>query len=68
MQQGVTLADPFRIDLRGELSVGQDVEIDVGCIFEGKVQITDNVKIGAYCVIKNATIGQRHAHCAFYTY
>lgn len=57
MQQGVTLADPFRLDVRGELKVGQDVEIDVGCVFEGQVNISNNVKIGAYCVIKNASIG-----------
>lgn len=57
LQKGVTLADPFRIDVRGQLAVGQDVEIDIGCIFEGVVNIADNVKIGAYCVIKNASIG-----------
>ena len=57
MQQGVTLADPFRLDVRGALKVGHDVEIDVGCVFEGQVNISNNVKIGAYCVIKNASIG-----------
>ncbi len=57
MQAGVSLQDPFRIDVRGEMEVGQDVEIDVGCVFEGKVSLADNVKIGAYCVIKDATIG-----------
>jgi bifunctional UDP-N-acetylglucosamine pyrophosphorylase/glucosamine-1-phosphate N-acetyltransferase len=57
LAQGVTLADPDRIDVRGKLSCGQDVEIDVGCIFEGNVQLADNVQIGAYCVIKNASIG-----------
>ncbi|HNV88166.1 MAG TPA: bifunctional UDP-N-acetylglucosamine diphosphorylase/glucosamine-1-phosphate N-acetyltransferase GlmU [Methylotenera sp.] len=56
MLAGVTLLDPLRIDVRGELSVGKDVEIDVGCVFEGKVSIADNVKIGAYCVIKDAEI------------
>jgi len=56
MQAGVTLLDPLRIDVRGELSAGKDVEIDVGCVFEGKVSIADNVKIGAYCVIKDADI------------
>ena len=55
--QGVTLADPGRIDIRGELQVGRDVEIDVGCIFEGQVSLGDDVRIGAYCVIKDATIG-----------
>lgn len=57
MQQGVTLADPFRLDVRGSLTVGKDITIDVGCVFEGRVKIADNVKIGAYCVIKNASIG-----------
>jgi bifunctional UDP-N-acetylglucosamine pyrophosphorylase/glucosamine-1-phosphate N-acetyltransferase len=57
MRQGVTLRDPNRFDLRGTLEVGQDVEIDVNVIFEGKNQIGNNVKIGANCSIKNATIG-----------
>jgi len=57
MQAGASLQDPFRIDVRGEMEVGQDVEIDVGCVFEGKVSLADNVKIGAYCVIKDATVG-----------
>jgi bifunctional UDP-N-acetylglucosamine pyrophosphorylase/glucosamine-1-phosphate N-acetyltransferase len=56
LQAGVTLSDPLRIDVRGELSVGKDVEIDIGCVFEGKVTLGDNVKIGPYCVIKNAAI------------
>ncbi len=58
MAQGVTLADPARIDVRGQLSCGRDVEIDVGCIFEGKVELADNVRVGAYSVIRNATISQ----------
>ena len=53
---GVTLADPARIDVRGTLSCGRDVEIDVGCIFEGKVELADNVRVGAYTVIRNASI------------
>ncbi len=57
MQAGVTLHDHFRIDVRAEMEVGSDVEIDVGCIFEGKVALADNVKIGAYCVIKDTSIG-----------
>jgi bifunctional UDP-N-acetylglucosamine pyrophosphorylase/glucosamine-1-phosphate N-acetyltransferase len=56
--QGVTLADPARIDVRGKLSCGHDVEIDVGCIFEGEVSLGDNVQVGAYSVIRNATIGK----------
>ena len=57
MQSGVTLTDPFRIDVRGELQVGRDVEIDIGCVFEGNVSLADGVKIGAYCVIKDSSIG-----------
>lgn len=56
LQAGVTLSDPARLDIRGEVTTGQDVEIDIGCVFEGKVNIADNVKIGAYCVIKDALI------------
>ncbi|OGS95596.1 MAG: UDP-N-acetylglucosamine diphosphorylase/glucosamine-1-phosphate N-acetyltransferase [Gallionellales bacterium RIFCSPLOWO2_02_FULL_57_47] len=53
---GVTLADPARIDVRGKLSCGRDVEIDVGCIFEGDVSLGNNVRVGAYSVIRNASI------------
>ena len=56
MTAGVTLRDPYRTDVRGNLHCGQDVEIDIGCVFVGNVNIGDNVKIGAYCVIKNANI------------
>ena len=56
MEAGVRLADPARFDLRGELDCGQDVEIDVGCIFEGAVTLGDNVRIGAHCVVANAKI------------
>ena len=58
MVQGVTLADPARIDIRGELSVGQDIEIDVNCVFEGDVTLADGVSIGANCVIKDSRIGK----------
>lgn len=54
MYAGARLADPSRIDVRGEVVVGQDVEIDVGCVFEGRVVLGDGVKIGAHCVISNA--------------
>jgi bifunctional UDP-N-acetylglucosamine pyrophosphorylase / glucosamine-1-phosphate N-acetyltransferase len=53
---GVRLADPARFDLRGTLACGSDVEIDVGCVFEGAVTLADQVKIGAYCVIRDAQI------------
>jgi bifunctional UDP-N-acetylglucosamine pyrophosphorylase/glucosamine-1-phosphate N-acetyltransferase len=56
MDQGVKLFDPTRIDVRGELAVGRDVEIDINCIFEGKVSLGDNVRIGANCVIRNTSI------------
>jgi len=56
LEQGVTLADPTRIDVRGELICGRDVEIDVGCVFEGKVTLADGVRIGAHCVISDADI------------
>jgi bifunctional UDP-N-acetylglucosamine pyrophosphorylase/glucosamine-1-phosphate N-acetyltransferase len=54
---GVRLADPARFDLRGELRCGRDVEIDVGCIFEGTVELGDDVRIGAHCILRNARIG-----------
>ena len=56
MAAGVRLADPGRFDQRGELRCGSDVEIDVGCIFEGSVELGDGVRIGAYCVLRNARI------------
>ncbi|WP_296871582.1 bifunctional UDP-N-acetylglucosamine diphosphorylase/glucosamine-1-phosphate N-acetyltransferase GlmU [Tibeticola sp.] len=56
MAQGVRLADPARIDLRGELHCAQDVEIDVNCVFEGRVELGEGVRIGANCVIANARI------------
>ncbi|MDN7701734.1 bifunctional UDP-N-acetylglucosamine diphosphorylase/glucosamine-1-phosphate N-acetyltransferase GlmU [Burkholderia semiarida] len=54
---GVTLADPARLDVRGALRCGRDVSIDVNCVFEGNVTLADNVTIGANCVIRNASIG-----------
>ncbi|WP_407278970.1 bifunctional UDP-N-acetylglucosamine diphosphorylase/glucosamine-1-phosphate N-acetyltransferase GlmU [Aromatoleum evansii] len=57
MDAGVTVLDPARIDVRGELECGRDVEIDVGCVFEGRVELGDDVRIGANCVIRNARIG-----------
>ncbi len=56
MEQGVRLADPARLDVRGELLCAQDVSIDVNCVFEGQVSLGEGVKIGANCVIANATI------------
>ena len=56
MSLGAKLYDPSRIDIRGELEVGKDVEIDVNCIFEGAVSLGDGVRIGANCVIRNTRI------------
>ena len=58
MTAGVTLADPKRIDVRGQLDVGNDVFIDVNVIFEGKVSIASHVSIGANCIIKDSEIGE----------
>lgn len=56
LEQGVTLMDPARIDVRGELSCGKEVVIDVNCIFEGLVQLGDNVVVGANCVLRNTSV------------
>lgn len=56
MEQGVTLSDPSRIDIRGQLSCGRDVEIDVNCIFEGQVVLGDNVIVKANCILKNVSV------------
>ena len=57
LEAGVRLADPARFDLRGTLATGSDVDIDVGCVFEGEVTLGDDVRIGAHCVIRDAVIG-----------
>jgi bifunctional UDP-N-acetylglucosamine pyrophosphorylase/glucosamine-1-phosphate N-acetyltransferase len=57
MLQGATLADPSRVDIRGEISVGKDVFIDVNVVFVGKVTIGDRTKIGPHCYIKDCEIG-----------
>jgi bifunctional UDP-N-acetylglucosamine pyrophosphorylase / glucosamine-1-phosphate N-acetyltransferase len=56
MAAGVTLADPARLDIRGEVTIGQDVTIDINVILEGKVNIADNVTIAANCIIKDSSI------------
>ncbi|SET66675.1 bifunctional UDP-N-acetylglucosamine diphosphorylase/glucosamine-1-phosphate N-acetyltransferase GlmU [Thalassotalea agarivorans] len=58
MIDGASLMDPARIDIRGTVSVGQEVIIDVNCIFEGDVTLADGAKIGANCILKNCTIGK----------
>ena len=65
MAQGVRLADPARLDVRGELICGRDVFIDVNCVFEGKVELEEAVEIGPNCVIKNAHIGAGTRLAAF---
>ena len=57
MLAGVTVIDPARLDVRGEVTVGRDVVLDVNVILEGKVTLGDRVQIGANCVIRNASIG-----------
>jgi bifunctional UDP-N-acetylglucosamine pyrophosphorylase/glucosamine-1-phosphate N-acetyltransferase len=58
LEQGVTLTDPARIDVRGELRCGKDVHIDINCLFEGKVTLEDNVTIGANSVLKNTHVAR----------
>ncbi|WP_372612531.1 bifunctional UDP-N-acetylglucosamine diphosphorylase/glucosamine-1-phosphate N-acetyltransferase GlmU [Halomonas sp.] len=57
MVEGVALLDPDRLDVRGSLSCGHDVEIDVGCVFEGEVELGEGVRIGPHCVIRDSHIG-----------
>ena len=57
LEAGVTLADPARIDVRGELKCGRDVSIDVNCVFEGRVFIGDGASIGPQCVLRNVNVG-----------
>ncbi len=62
---GVRLADPARIDVRGQLKHGRDVAIDVGCVFEGEVELGDAVEVGPYCVLKNVRVGAGTRIAAF---
>ncbi len=65
MEAGVRLADPARLDVRGTLTCGADVEIDVNCVFEGRVVLGDGVRVGPNCVIRDAEIGPGTAIHAF---
>ena len=56
MQDGVTLADPARIDVRGSLACGRDVAIDVNCVFEGETVLGEGVSVGANCVLRNVKV------------
>ncbi len=62
---GTTIADPDRFDVRGTLACGRDVAIDVGCVFEGEVALGDNVRIGAYCVLRDVAVGAGTAIAPF---
>jgi bifunctional UDP-N-acetylglucosamine pyrophosphorylase/glucosamine-1-phosphate N-acetyltransferase len=57
LEAGVTLADLWRVDVRGDLVCGSEVSIDVNCVFEGRVRLGDRVRIGPNCVLKDVTIG-----------
>ncbi|MCW8195586.1 UDP-N-acetylglucosamine diphosphorylase/glucosamine-1-phosphate N-acetyltransferase [Proteobacteria bacterium 005FR1] len=57
MADGLSLSDPARFDCRGELEFGEDVQIDINCVFEGRVQLGNNVRIGPNCCLKDAVIG-----------
>jgi len=64
--KGVRLADPARVEIRGEVLAGQDVEIDIDVIFEGKVELGDGVKIGPFTRLKDVTLAagtEVRAHC-----
>lgn len=65
MEQGVRLADPARIDVRGSLVCGRDVFIDVNCVFEGAVELAEAVEVGPNCVLRNARIGAGTRLAAF---
>lgn len=56
LDSGVSLADPARLEVRGELRCGRDVSIDVNCVFEGRVTLGDGVSIGPNCVLRNVTV------------
>ena len=65
LEAGVSLADPARVDVRGELQCGRDVAIDVNCVFEGKVSLGDGVQIGPSCVLRNVSIEKGSQVLAF---
>jgi bifunctional UDP-N-acetylglucosamine pyrophosphorylase/glucosamine-1-phosphate N-acetyltransferase len=65
LDAGVTLADPARIDVRGELECGRDVSIDVNCVFEGRVTLGDGVSVGPNCVLRNTQVRKETQLLAF---
>jgi bifunctional UDP-N-acetylglucosamine pyrophosphorylase/glucosamine-1-phosphate N-acetyltransferase len=58
MIAGASLRDPNRIDIRGKIAIGQEVQIDINCIFEGEVVLADGVQVGANCILKDCSIGE----------
>ena len=67
MRDGTSIVDPARIDIRGNLTCGQDVRIDVGCVFEGDVTLGDNVHVGPYAMLRNVQVGP-DTHIEPYSY
>jgi bifunctional UDP-N-acetylglucosamine pyrophosphorylase/glucosamine-1-phosphate N-acetyltransferase len=68
LRAGVTLIDPARVDVRGVVTTGRDVEIDVNVVFEGTVHLADGVRVGPNCVLRNVSVGARtliRANCVF---
>lgn len=65
LKAGTWIADPARFDVRGELACGRDVRIDVGCVFEGRVSLGDDVYVGPHCVLRNVTLGPGTQVAAF---
>jgi bifunctional UDP-N-acetylglucosamine pyrophosphorylase/glucosamine-1-phosphate N-acetyltransferase len=68
MREGVRFADPSRVDIRGSVNAGMDVEVDVDVVFEGRVVLHDGVRIGPFCRLKDVELGAGsvvHAHCDF---
>ena len=57
MRNGVTISDPSRLDIRGEVITGQDVMLDIGVILQGTVKLGNRVTVGAHCVLKDVEIG-----------
>jgi bifunctional UDP-N-acetylglucosamine pyrophosphorylase/glucosamine-1-phosphate N-acetyltransferase len=58
MLAGASLSDPSRIDVRGKVAIGQEVQIDINCIFEGEVFLANGVQVGANCILKDCVIGE----------
>ena len=66
LERGATLADPARIDVRGDVEIGQDVSLDVGVVLQGTVRLGDGVSVGPYTVLSDCSLGEGtvvHAHC-----